>query len=267
MYSEAADFEEKQAAYADMASCAERFTGRDWRDIANGALALELGGSGGLLGGIVSASAGRVICTDIIDTQVQYGGEFSRLLKEKFQRNGRDLDLGRLEFQVADAQYLPYRDAHFDLVFSQNALEHIPDPLAAIGEALRVLKPGGFLYASFDPVWTADSGSHFFDLIGEPWLHLLESDEAICNRMTANGASEWQLSSYRTDMNRLPAAFYRDRLPPVLGASASSSQIQEWRGCVRAEFASHENRTRAADRLGCDPDDLLIRGFRILAVK
>jgi SAM-dependent methyltransferase len=267
MYSEQADFSEKQAVHTDMVACAERLTGRAWGELSAGALALEVGGSGGLLGGIVSASTRRVICTDIVDTQVQHGGEFGKLLKEKFHRNGYDLDLGSVEFQVVDAQHLPYRDEHFDLVFSQNALEHIPDPLVAVREALRVLKHGGFFYATFDPVWTADSGSHFIELLGEPWLHLLLSDDEACSRMTANGAADWQLSSYRRDMNRLPAWYYRDSLPPLLRASASRSEIDEWRGCIQAAHADHANRTLAARRLGCATEDLLIRGFRILAIK
>lgn len=42
-----------------------------------------------------------------------------------------------------DAVSLPFRDAAFDLVLLTNMLEHVEDPRAALGEARRVLVPGG----------------------------------------------------------------------------------------------------------------------------
>jgi len=41
---------------------------------------------------------------------------------------------------------LPFADASFDLVFSLDVLEHVPDAHAAAAEIVRVLKPGGTLY-------------------------------------------------------------------------------------------------------------------------
>lgn len=53
------------------------------------------------------------------------------------------LDEGR----VADGQTLPYVDAMFDVVFSDNVLEHLADPETVLAEVARVLKPGGvFLF-------------------------------------------------------------------------------------------------------------------------
>ncbi len=43
---------------------------------------------------------------------------------------------------------LPYEDDTFDLVMSAHVLEHLPDPVAALGELKRVLRPGGLLMAS-----------------------------------------------------------------------------------------------------------------------
>lgn len=267
MYSETEDFAEKEKIYSDMALRISSLAGRDWTELIKGGLALEIGGSGGLLGGIVSGIAGRVICTDIIDTQLQYGGQFAKLLKEKFERNGRDLNFQKIEFHVADAQHLIYRDNQFDFVFTQNALEHIPDPLAAIREALRVLKPGGILYASFDPVWTADSGSHFLNFVKEPWSHILLTDDEFCEQMRKGGAQDWDLASYRTDMNRLPSFFYSQQIPLLLGSCAAKFKFEDWRGCTDNSFAHHKNRTKAANKLNCDPDDLLIRGYRFVAFK
>jgi malonyl-CoA O-methyltransferase len=45
----------------------------------------------------------------------------------------------------ASIQDLPYPDGHFDLVYCVEALEHVPNPDAALAELSRVLAPGGRL--------------------------------------------------------------------------------------------------------------------------
>jgi SAM-dependent methyltransferase len=47
---------------------------------------------------------------------------------------------------VANALALPFPDAAYDLVISQEAVEHIVNPFAAVNEMVRVLKPDGLLY-------------------------------------------------------------------------------------------------------------------------
>lgn len=47
--------------------------------------------------------------------------------------------------QEASIQDLPFPDAHFDLVYCVEALEHVPNPQAALTEMARVLAPGGRL--------------------------------------------------------------------------------------------------------------------------
>lgn len=49
------------------------------------------------------------------------------------------------QFQVADAQRLPFADATFDMLVSCECLEHVPVPRVALAEMFRVLKPGGRL--------------------------------------------------------------------------------------------------------------------------
>ena len=49
------------------------------------------------------------------------------------------------EAMVADAAGLPFEDGSFDLVFHKMVAEHLADPLEALAETARVLKPGGVL--------------------------------------------------------------------------------------------------------------------------
>jgi ubiquinone/menaquinone biosynthesis C-methylase UbiE len=72
---------------------------------------------------------------------------------------GLDLSLAALrvarrrsggDWLQADALRLPLRAASFDLVAFSSVLHHVPDRRAALAEAVRVLRPGGWVFA-FDP--------------------------------------------------------------------------------------------------------------------
>lgn len=51
--------------------------------------------------------------------------------------------IARANFQVANAEKLPFADSMFDCVVSTDAFEHIPDDEAAAKEVKRVLRKGG----------------------------------------------------------------------------------------------------------------------------
>jgi len=60
----------------------------------------------------------------------------------QFLRPLRGHTLGR--YPDIDIQKLPYRDAAFDVVIHSDTLEHVADPIAALRECGRVLKPDGY---------------------------------------------------------------------------------------------------------------------------
>ena len=65
--------------------------------------------------------------------------------------------LANVSFQQADVFALPFTDGSFDHVFVCFLLEHLHEPVAALAELRRVLKPGGTATAI-----EGDHGSTFF---------------------------------------------------------------------------------------------------------
>ncbi len=80
-------------------------------------------------------SAGKVIGVDLSD-----GMLFAA--KSKAVQDGLE---NRIQFCRLDAEALALRDASFDVVLSLFALLHFPNPLVALMEMFRVLRPGGRL--------------------------------------------------------------------------------------------------------------------------
>ena len=66
--------------------------------------------------------------------------ENARLAREKHP--GIDFQVGEL------GQRLPYPDAHFDVIWAGDVIEHVYDTIRLFSEFNRVTKPGGYLVAS-----------------------------------------------------------------------------------------------------------------------
>jgi SAM-dependent methyltransferase len=60
---------------------------------------------------------------------------------------------------IGDGQALPFRDDAFDLVYSSNVAEHVPDPWRMGDEMVRVCRPGGVIFYSYT-LWYGPWGGH-----------------------------------------------------------------------------------------------------------
>ena len=72
-----------------------------------------------------------------------------------------------------DVQQLRFEDNAFDIVLCQQVLEHVPDPVKAIKEIYRILKPGGKLIIT-------DLDEHNFDFLrkehNDHWMGFKRDD-------------------------------------------------------------------------------------------
>ena len=74
-------------------------------------------------------------------------------------RLAREKRVDNVAFVTADGMRLPFAADSFDLVLSHSVIEHVPDPLAYLKEARRVLAPGGMMLLQTAP-YLSPSGAH-----------------------------------------------------------------------------------------------------------
>ena len=104
--------------------------------IGSGSRVLDVGcGVGATPCYLVKAHGCRVVGVDISPAMIERS-------RERASKQG----LGdRVEFRAADAQDLPFPDGVFDVVITESVTAFPPDKGKAVGEYVRVLKPGGYL--------------------------------------------------------------------------------------------------------------------------
>lgn len=81
-----------------------------------------------------------------------------------------------------DGAALPFTDGSFDVVYSSNVAEHIPDWRAMGSEMLRVARPGGLVVLSYT-VWLGPFGGHETGL----WQHYVGGEFARRRYAKAHG--------------------------------------------------------------------------------
>jgi SAM-dependent methyltransferase len=119
------------------------------REISKDSVVLDLGAGAGIIEHMNFRGLAKKVCGVDLD---------KRVVCNPF------LDEGKL----ADAAGIPYDDQTFDVVFSDNVLEHLENPGIVFQEINRVLKPGGKFLFKTPNKW------HYMPLISRltpQWFH------------------------------------------------------------------------------------------------
>jgi SAM-dependent methyltransferase len=98
---------------------------------------------------------GSVVATDLVEEMV-----------EATRRRVEAAGLTNLETRVVDMEAIDFPDGEFDAVTCRFGVMFCPDPLQAVREVHRVLKPGGRFALS---VWDLPEKSPGQTVIGEAW--------------------------------------------------------------------------------------------------
>ena len=102
------------------------------------------------------------------------GLDIQERLLEFARRRARENGVGdRCEFA-------PHTTQKCDVVISLDSFEHFEDPVGVLGIMRNLLKPGGYVWASFGPTWYHPYGGHMFSPF--PWAHVLFTEQTLVRR-------------------------------------------------------------------------------------
>jgi ubiquinone/menaquinone biosynthesis C-methylase UbiE len=125
----------------------------------------------------------------------------AQLRKQLADRHGDPLPA---QLVVAPAEELPFPDDTFDTAVATLVLCTIPDPVAAIAELARLLRPGGRLLF-IEHVRAEDlSSARWQDRLEKPWRFL--ADGCHCNRDTEANLRASSFKVEEIDHTKMPKA-------------------------------------------------------------
>lgn len=74
---------------------------------------------------------------------------------------------------------IPVVDDHYDLIYSYNAFEHFDHPEKAFDNIVECVRPGGYIYLEFSPLFASPWGLHAYGTFNMPYPQFLFSSRFI----------------------------------------------------------------------------------------
>lgn len=233
-----------------------------------GTLTLNLCSGTGLHTGFLVQNGAHVIGVDLLDYETLWGGNFKSGLLGIFQQNNEEFDGSKCQFIRMNAENLLFRDDLFDFIYCVNAFEHIHDPSNALLEIWRVLKPGGFAFIQFDPVYYCDTGSHMFDFVPEPWGHLMYSEATFIEKLIAGSCPAEMIQDFKSGLNKKSKNYFF-KLFDIFTQGETQVferlQFYTWSGPTHLSHLLHGNFRHLREKI--PEEDLLFRGMSCLLKK
>jgi SAM-dependent methyltransferase len=143
-----------------------------------------------------------------------------------------------------NVEQLAFAPNSFDMVFSYNSFEHFPNPEATLAEALRVVRPGGYIYLDFGPLYLSPKGAHQFHAITVPYCQCLFPESLLSSFAAKHGLelteffwmNQWSISDFRQLWQK-----YSQHLEPVTYYETYNADhvdlIARYPGCFKSKTA------------------------------
>ena len=123
-----------------------------------------------------------------------------------------------------------YFIGRFDMVVSQNSMEHFTDPSKVLDEMKTALHQNGIMLITFAPPWFAPYGGHIHFFIKIPWVHLIFDEKTVMNvrsRFRSDGASKYE--EIKGGLNKMSVGKFKQLI------SKNGLEIQYCKyGCVKS---------------------------------
>jgi len=146
----------------------------------------------------------------------------------------------RCQFQTVEIGPLPFPDESFDIVVSSGAITQTGDKDSLLGEAYRVLKPGGYMTCY---EWMKSERELSDDMLY--WIKVeeltfeMETLQQYDDRLRSAGfrevvttdASDWYRAEARREYELVKGRLY-DRMVELLGRDSADHFVEDWRAMV-----------------------------------
>lgn len=177
----------------------------------------------------------------VLDFGCGYGHQ-TAALASRYGCNVVGLDVDQHRLAIARARYQQTRfvsyldNDRFDVILSQNSMEHFPNPSGVLSQMRSLLAPSGRILITFGPPWWAPYGSHMQYFCRLPWLQLWFSERTIMTvrkKYNADGATRF--SECLGGLNQMSLRKFS------LATKQASLQIErlELRGVRRQHWLTH----------------------------
>jgi len=86
-------------------------------------------------------------------------------------------------------------EAKYDMVISQNAIEHFANPASIINQMQKLVDGKGKIFITFGPLWYSPYGAHMNFFTKVPWINILFSEKTVLDvraLFRTNGAKKYQ---------------------------------------------------------------------------
>jgi SAM-dependent methyltransferase len=189
--------------------------------ISAGQEVLDIAAGNGNLALLAAREGAAVVASDLTPAQVELG-------RARTSEEGYDVD-----WQVADAEELPFEDGRFDCSASVFGAMFAPRPEVAAAEMFRVVRPGGTVGIA---AWTPDGfqgtvfaigGKYVPPAEGVPRATLWGEEDVVRGRLGQLASSiEFERSSIRHEWDSMDGffEFSRNAGPTVARAQALSDE-------------------------------------------